>query len=335
MRWPSKYQIKRWMKDFLYFPKSDRRVLLTFCLILGGIAVYLLWQLTRPFPEIRPLSHQQRVRLDSFLTHIDQMERMRLDSLRQKRRTRTVSERSEPVLFPFDPNTADSLQLLQLGFQSWQIRNLKKYRSKGGRFYKAEDLTRLYGMTEEFYDRLKPYIRITNQESQRLRKESDEVALSVPEEHTQAEVLPDTGKTVRDLSVRPAKFSEGVVIDLNQADTGLLKRIPGIGSAYARMIVSYRERLGGYVRTEQLHELKSLPERITRWFSVSGAPRPLYINRLTVAQLRRHPYLNFYQARIIVEHRRKYGPLRSLDDLSLYSDFTPADLDRLRPYVQF
>ena len=43
----------------------------------------------------------------------------------------------------------------------------------------------------------------------------------------------------------------------------------------------------------------------------------------------------FYQSRVIVEHRRKYGPIKKLQALSLYEEFTPSDLERLQPYVSF
>ena len=102
-------------------------------------------------------------------------------------------------------------------------------------------------------------------------------------------------------------------MELNTADTATLKKIPGIGSYYARRIVDYRNRLGGFVSVAQLKEMGELPENIGRWFTVSPAVhRPLLVNRMSVEVLRRHPYLNFYQSRVIVEHRRKYGPIKKL-----------------------
>ena len=65
-----------------------------------------------------------------------------------------------------------------------------------------------------------------------------------------------------------------------------------------------------------------------RTSSVAGQPD---VGRVS----RRHPYLNFYQSRVIVGHRRKYGPIKKLQALSLYEEFTPSDLERLQPYVSF
>lgn len=63
-------------------------------------------------------------------------------------------------LFDFDPNTADSTQLLRLGLYPWQVRNIYKYRAAGGRYNKPTDLARLYGLTLKQYKRLEPYIKI-------------------------------------------------------------------------------------------------------------------------------------------------------------------------------
>jgi hypothetical protein len=62
---------------------------------------------------------------------------------------------------------------------------------------------------------------------------------------------------------------------------------------------------------------------------------PININQAGINRLRNHPYLNFYQAKVIVEHRRKHGDIRSLKQLSLYEEFTETDLARLSPYVCF
>ena len=63
-------------------------------------------------------------------------------------------------LFYFDPNTADSTQLLQLGLRPWQVRNIYKYRARGGVYQCKEDFAYVYGLTVKDYKRLEPYIRI-------------------------------------------------------------------------------------------------------------------------------------------------------------------------------
>ena len=61
--------------------------------------------------------------------------------------------------------------------------------------------------------------------------------------------------------------------------------------------------------------------------------RKMNVNELTLYELRRHPYINYYQAKAIVDHRRLDGPLKSLDELGALRDFPPEAIARLKPYV--
>lgn len=132
------------------------------------------------------------------------------------------------------------------------------------------------------------------------------------------------------------KYAPGTTVDLNRADTTELKKIPGIGSGIARLISNYRRQLGGFYRVEQLGEIGLDHHQLAAWFRIdTTALQRLDVNHTSIEQLRRHPYLNFYQAKAIVEYRRKHGPLKSLKPLALYEEFTPDDLERLSHYLSF
>lgn len=135
------------------------------------------------------------------------------------------------------------------------------------------------------------------------------------------------------------KFPAGTVIELNQADTLTLKKIPGIGSTFARRIVGYRELLGGFYTVEQLAEVYGIDEErynaLHTWFKVdTTCIQPLRVNQLSFKELLRHPYLNTSQVRQIERLRRK-APLQSWDDLILLEEFSAIDRQRLRPYLSF
>lgn len=137
-------------------------------------------------------------------------------------------------------------------------------------------------------------------------------------------------------AVRPQKIRQGEHVDLNTSDTTVLKTVPGIGSYFARKIVQYGERLGGYVSIDQLDEIEGFPLDAKVYFVVEEtSPRRLDVNHLSLNELKQHPYLNFYQARAITDRRRLHGPLKSLDDLRLSKDFPPEVIARLQPYVEF
>lgn len=137
--------------------------------------------------------------------------------------------------------------------------------------------------------------------------------------------------------LRPEKAKIGTLFDANAADTTDLMRIPGIGSHYARAIITYRERLGGFVSPQQVAEVEHLPHGIERWFRTeTHAPvRRLRLNRASFKELVRHPYLSYEQVKAIVTRRQKMGTLRSWDDLRNNPLFSERDFERLTPYVRF
>lgn len=134
----------------------------------------------------------------------------------------------------------------------------------------------------------------------------------------------------------PHKIREGEHVVLNTADTTALKTIPGIGPYFARKIVQYGERLGGYVNIDQLDEIEDFPLESKQYLVIQDAqPKKLNINQLSLNELKRHPYINYYQARAIEDYRRLHGPLKSLNDLRLSKDFPPKAIERLMPYVAY
>lgn len=171
-------------------------------------------------------------------------------------------------------------------------------------------------MTEEQYQTLSPYIYFTAEDT--IRKATSLLTLR------------QAGKD----SIY--KYPAGTILDLNRADTAELKKIPGIGSGIARLIVNYRQRLGGFYQIEQLQEIHLDYRPLQAWFTVTPSEiRRINLNRVGIERLRNHPYINFYQAKALVEYRKKKGALHSLKPFSLYEEFTESDLERLSPYVCF
>ncbi len=239
----------------------------------------------------------------------------------QRSMTYDATARRQPETFPFDPNTADSTQLLGLGLSPWQVRNIYKYRARGGIYRSKEDFARLYGLTVKDYRRLEPYIRISND----YQPAADLFGGNERNERNGADSLR-----------YPVKIKETEHVVLNTADTTQLMRVPGIGVYYAKEIIRHGQWLGGYVSVDQLDEIEGFPQSAKKYFVIEHpSPVRLNLNRLTLQQLRRHPYINYYQAKTIVDYRRLHGPLKSLEDLRLSRDFPPEVISRLEPYVEF
>lgn len=239
-------------------------------------------------------------------------------------------------LFYFDPNTADSTQLLQLGLRPWQVRNIYKYRARGGVYQCKEDFAYVYGLTVKDYKRLEPYILIgadylpaSSLAEVRSRKRGYERS---------SRYASDNGKNSPNVERKAytPKIRIGEHIEINGADTTELMKIPGIGSYYSRQIVRYRNQLGGFVSKEQLLEIEGFPEDAVKYISIDeSCIRRLRINQLTLSQLKRHPYLNYYQARAISDYRRLRGNIRSISELKLMKEFSSHDIERIGPYIEY
>ncbi|MCR5076442.1 MAG: helix-hairpin-helix domain-containing protein [Prevotella sp.] len=321
------------LRSFFYLQHSDRKVILFLAaLILAclGLIIYTGSRMTETeVTDKDSASHPSPIPYQ-----------------RQQLPTEPYTESGKDrKLFAFDPNTATPHQLQQLGLATYQIRNIIKYRAKGGIYRSPMDFARLYGLTRKQFRELEPYIAISDDYAPASTLASVQAYIAGKQAERQAAhkayqafKAKNTYKPYqeydRDTIRYPLKLKAGEHINLATADTTLLKKVPGIGSGWARAIVSYGKRLGGYVAVGQLLEIDGFPEESLPFFSITNPnPAKLDLNSLTLNQLRKHPYLNFFQAREICDYRRLKGKLTSLSQLRLLKDFPPEAIERLRPYV--
>jgi competence ComEA-like helix-hairpin-helix protein len=219
----------------------------------------------------------------------------------------------------FDPNTSDSSTLVHLGLKKWQVSNMLKYRAKGGKYRKPEDLKKLYGMTDSLYQALAPYIQIATDT-----------------------IKPDSTASILDSIAHKYPLytpKKDTIINLRTADTTELKMIRGIGSYRARLIVNYRQRLGGFTSVEQLQEIPELAnivDSISSSFIIDSIiVDPIHVNSASIRYLARHPYLRYEQAKAIYELRRKKIRLHSAKQLESIPGLDSVTIEKLLPYLHF
>jgi competence protein ComEA len=223
---------------------------------------------------------------------------------------------NEYSLFKFDPNTADSATFVKLGIRPYIASNILKFRTKGGRFRTVESFAKTYGLSEEKFEELKPYISIETIDATIAKTDS-----------------------LKQNNEKATKTFIGT-LDLNTADTTSLMQIKGIGRGYARAIVRFRALAGGYVDKQQLLELPHMTEEkyksIESFFSVDKSlVQQINVNIASVDRLKAHPYLNFYQAKALYELRRKKGKLRNIEELKQIEEFDHQTINKIQPYLKF
>jgi len=213
----------------------------------------------------------------------------------------------------FDPNTILKVELLSFGLPEKIIDRMIKFRSKGGKFFEPEDVGMVYGMKEEWVDKLLPWIEIKKQEK----------------------VAPEK----INISKKIFKKKENPITDINQANFEDWQKLSGIGSYYADKIMGYREKLGGFISVEQILETNGLPDSIKQAILPSLRPsdifRKLKINNASTKEMAIHPYITWKEANAIYNYRKQHGSFESRADLEKMLALKPAFIDRIIPYLDF
>ncbi len=299
--------------------KKNRIFLLTGEQWLGVLVLTILIVGTMTILKyIQPSKEPIALVEDSIKTQFEDYQTQQ-DSIYQTQRKKTYKRDTIEIRMQvFDPNTADSCTLVHLGFKPWQAKNLLKYRAKGGKYRKPEDLKRLYGMTDSMYMTLEPYICIARDTS---RIDS---------------IVVDSARI--DSVPKWKSMKKDTILNLRTADTTELKLIRGIGSYRAKQIVRYREQLGGFVSVEQIMEAKGMDKVaadsiIPHFVLDSIVIRKLTINQSRPEVLSRHPYLSFEQAKAIYEYRRKHIRIKSAEELKKIKELSQEDIEKLLIYL--
>ena len=214
--------------------------------------------------------------------------------------------------FYFDPNTVDPQKLENFGIPQYVIKSFAKYRNAGAKFYKKEDLKKLYGLKPNLYERMAPYIKI---------EETD------PKDNTSKK---DYKKTE----------TERALVDLNTADSLTLLKVKGIGPYLSSKIIKYRNALGGYISIDQLYQIFNIkPEQVEAIkpfvFVNSSSIKRLNVNTADYSQLNWHPYISSKEANAIITYRKQHGLYKSRLDLEKVILLNKEMLDKIEPYLEY
>lgn len=311
------------MRDYFTFNKRERNGLIVLLAIMTAIASWpaIFKRLHKEEPvdftafQRSIDSFRKRVEESSVSGQTQDGEVAALDVLDQEAKD-GLSGKSDYALtpYPFNPNLLDAKGWRRLGIQEKTIRTILNYKAKGGRFYKKEDLKKIYGFSEADYDRLESYIQFP---SAVTFKEKDSAS---------------TGKTV------PVKSKP--VTELNSADSLQLLALQGVGPVLSSRIIRYRDKLGGFHSIEQLKEIYGLSpesyELISGQCTIDAtAVHKLDINTITVDELKLHPYFRYTLAKMVINYRDQHGVFTSAEQLRNVDLITDSILEKIEPYLQY
>lgn len=227
-----------------------------------------------------------------------------------------VDPKVPSALFKFDPNTLDATGWRKLGVPTRSITTIIRYREKGGRFKRAADIHRIYGLSPEMADKLEPYVMIDSEETTAGRND----------------FVPVNANPF----ARERKESLNV-IDVNEADSIAWEALPGIGATLTHRILQFRNNLGGFYSVDQLKEVYGLPDstfqKISGRLICKGDFQRIDINNASIEILAQHPYIKRKAARIVIAWRQQHGPLLDPEQLMLCGALDSSGLRKLSPYL--
>ncbi|SHJ96738.1 DNA uptake protein ComE [Reichenbachiella agariperforans] len=229
----------------------------------------------------------------------------------------------------FDPNLIRTDQWIKMGFTGSIAERIKKYLTKGGVFKKKEDVLKIYGINRRLVKAYFDYMYFLPPEKRRIRQVYKPTVTYAAPAPAPVETISQPPTVLR---VEPETY------ELNTADTTELKTIRGIGSFWAKSVVTSREELGGFVDRMQVYEINYMPDSVAdliidhTTFEPS-AIRQLNINTLEIDQLRKHPYINYKLANAIVKYRKQHGEYEEIEDLKKIVILKDSVYQKIFPYL--
>lgn len=252
-----------------------------------------------------------------------------LDSLIFKMDKAVPVKEAQPIeLKLFDPNSATVEELISLGIPSFLSRRIENYRNGGGQFQLKSDLSKIYDFPDSLFRVLVPYINLPETRDTKAEKPRSIQKLS-------RNSAASTYKSV------PRYDESPLLIDINKADSTEFQKLYGIGPAYARRIVAFREALGGYYAVDQIQTLYGMTDslflQIKSFLHVSDTVslKVININIATYRQLIAHPYINQDLTKEILAAKSKYGKFKEPEDLKRLNLIDSIGRAKLLPYIKF
>lgn len=299
-------------KDYFSFTKKERIGIIMLVVLIGVSAAvpYFLSSSAAPDKATIEAFNAQKAQLEKMNNGVA-MRKSYVEKPERRATYYSKVDNHQAPLFTFDPNTLDAEGWKKLGLNNHTIHTIQNYVAHGGRFYKPVDLQKVYGLKQQDYDRLLPYVQIAAAQQEKA------FAFSAKPKYIKAPPL---------------------VIDINLADTTAFIALPGVGSKLANRIVNFRDKLGGFYSVEQVAETYGLPDSTfqlikPRLQCAAAAIHKININTADAGTLKQHPYIRWNIANAIVQFRQQHGAYHSPQDLQQIAIITPELFQKIVEYV--
>lgn len=306
---------KRFWKAYNEYTKSDRNAIVVLSsLILITICATII---------VKNLNPKTEYNLSGYEELLNSWENQKFD-------------KKGKSLFAFNPNTVTSETLDSIDLPVNIKRNLLNYRKAGGKFYKTDQVRKIYGMNDSIFNVIEKYLIIPDDmEIESQYRKGTSAGFSENANQFVYEEVFDTETDIQSVGISTSAFTK---IELNTADSSDLVKLNGVGPVFANRILKYRNLLGGFHSTQQLLEVYNFPVETfqkveNNVFADTLLLKKIRLNFAEYADLIRHPYLNKNQVEAILKFREKNGAFHEPEQLKTNGLLDNDTFSKLKPYL--
>jgi len=313
-----KQRIRIWLRNFFGFSRTESNGFIILNLLM--VIILFLPIISRSIyssnnPSIQ--SPQDKLKLTALLHELE----------RKTEFSKTEDENYNRFK-EFDLNKSNIKHLSNSGFPAYLAKRIVKYRQKVKPFESKEELLKIYGIDSSFYKEIRPYIKVS----------------IVPKKTTkipQIDHHKEVNKTKKSTPQKELKKTNLLPFDINNADSLQLQKVYGIGPAYSKRIIKYREYLGGFHSILQLEEVYGLKKQnldsLKKYTFIKDSTdiKQLKVNILNADSLVQHPYISYREANIMVNYRKQHGVFNSAKDLLSIKILDSNWVKKVKPYLSF
>ncbi len=207
----------------------------------------------------------------------------------------------------FDPNIYTEQEWLNLGLSKKQVAIVLKFTRRG--IFSNEQLQKIFVIPPQLFEIIKDSTFYTKK--------------AFDKDHSQ-----------NFQSEKKAK----IAVNVNTANQEELESIPGVGSFYAKNIIKYRDRIGGFVKKEQLLEVWKMDlekyNAIEEFMVIDvNEIRKIHINTATAEEIKQHPYFNWNIANSVVKMRIQKTGFKRIEEIKESVLIDEEFFEKIKPYL--
>ena len=229
---------------------------------------------------------------------------------------------SKQKIYPFNPNFITDYKGYTLGMSVEEIERLHTFRAQNKWVNSIQDFKNVTKVHDTLLDKISPYFKFPDW----VKNQKTNIGFT-------------STKSKYDFAKKDDKI---IPVDVNQATSADFEKVRGIGPTKAKIILQEREKLGSFLTLNQLQYIWGIDAELfstlkQHFFIDKSTAQPIKIpiNSITIKELSKTPFFNYYQAKEVLTIRSMNNGIKSIEDLTKINDLSTEKLQIIALYLEY